>query len=238
MTFFRTALTSAALLASASMAFADSVPNAEITGTYIHAPDDGFAYQLQLEGAVAWEVAPDFTIQSDVHLTHYEGSDLADYEGYLGLHGIYDVSSAFNVGFGVGVGFSDDSSGDNYAALTAQYLTGAWLFTGLIGADTDNEFYQGLEAAYAFGGSSSSLMAMSAYFGFLGDSDSLGWTEVGLDNAYIGLRAEIAPGFELDTRLASMDEGEYRYFSIGITRVFGEGVRRDPINFNSFFPGY
>ena len=224
---------STAMLLSAPL-HAQSLPfDAEVSFYYIHAPDDSFDYQLQLEGSAEFDVAPQFSVQVDLAYIKYDGSDPY---GYAGVRGIYAATP--DLAFGLGYSMWLDESDETYLTLDLLYDPGPFAVEAFYSrADYSGSMYDyfGIEGTYRFGQVGSLPGDIEVFAGYVGEYQD---GDRDNDNPYIGVRAGLGNGFDVMLRYADMSDGDYRYITLGVTKTFGEGTTFGRRDYFAFFPGY
>lgn len=220
----------AILVAIAGHASAQTMPNGEVALTYYNAPDDSYNNQVQATGSFSMPVGM-FGVQGDVSYYRYGGSY---HGGTIGLHGYYEVSPGLNIGLAY-THDADEYGTYNTAYLEAAYRNGPNRIEAFYGQYTDDssDKLMGIEYGYTLD-TISSLARMELYAGYARENYSYGDTT----NGYIGAKFDIGNGFKVDTRYASMQSGDYRYISIGLTKTFGTGATFGQRGFEAIFPGY
>lgn len=89
-----------AVMLPVTAANAQSVFNGTIGVEYIHAPDDTFNFQANINGSLVYAVTPQISFQVDLGSTSYVYDDPADSstEFNYGIHAIYSPSDALDIG--------------------------------------------------------------------------------------------------------------------------------------------
>ena len=232
-----TSLLVASFLGTSAMA--QSAIDAEVAFDYISAPDDVFEYQVQLTGSVERRFGQ-FGVQSDLLIWQYEGETNTRDE--ITLHAFYEVTPGLDVGLAYTWGGNLVPNWGSSAYIEANYSTGANAIEGFYGADGG-----WAEASYG--------IKYTRDFGVVGPFDGLevfaGYNtmEQALypfpprrlevkTNAYIGVDFAVGNGFVITSRYASMDDGDYRYITLGVTKTFGAGTTFSGRGFGNLFPGY
>jgi hypothetical protein len=225
-----TSLLVASFLGTSAMA--QSAIDAEVAFDYISAPDDGHEYQVQLTGSVERRFGQ-FGVQSDLLISQYEGKTNTRDE--ITLHAFYEVTPGLDVGLAYTWGSSlvPDWGSSNY--IEANYSTGANAIEGFYGD-------AGGGLATSFG------IKYTRDFGVVGPFDGLevfagynsmeAYTRSVITNPYIGADFAVGNGFVITSRYASMDDGDYRYITLGVTKTFGAGTTFSGRGFYNLFPGY
>jgi hypothetical protein len=214
-------------------AMAHSAIDAEVALDYISAPDDSFEYQVQLTGSVERRFGQ-FGVQSDLLIYQYEGETNTSDE--ITLHAFYEVTPGLDVGLAYTWGGNLESNWGSSAYIEANYSTGANAIEGFYGAEGG-----GLANSYG--------IKYTRDFGVVGPFDGLevfaGYNSMEvidddetITNPYIGADFAVGNGFVITSRYASMDDGDYRYITLGVTKTFGAGTTFSGRGFGNLFPGY
>ena len=225
--------TTAIVTLSATSAFSQSAIDGSFGFAYINAPDDSFDYQTQIDGSLVYSLSQSIKFQMDLGSTTYEGSD-SDFN--YGIHAIYSPSDAFDVG----VFYSEEVDGYHYAGVEVAYDTGAFNIEAHAEIEDvfDNSSYYtlGAQVGYTFGGIGSLPGGVEVYAGVNSQYDDSGISYP--RSVYVGLDVDVWNGLQLNTRAASMDDGDYRYYTVGLTYNYGNGAVFAARDFSSTFPGY
>ena len=226
-----TSLLVASFLGTSAMA--QSAIDAEVAFDYISAPDDRFEYQVQLTGSVERRFGQ-FGVQSDLLISQYEGETNTRDE--ITLHAFYEVTPGLDVGLAYTWGGNLGPKWGSSAYIEANYSTGANAIEG---------FYRA-----AGGGQASSYgIKYTRDFGVVGPFDGLevfaGYNAIEhifgdaiITNPYIGADFAVGNGFVITSRYASMDDGDYRYITLGVTKTFGAGTTFSGRGYGNLFPGF
>lgn len=230
MKLLNTLATAAVATVIATGAFSQSAFDGSLGVSYIYAPDDTFDYQTQIDGSLVYGISPSFQLQLDLGSTNYEGgsSDLN-----YGIHAIYSPNEMLDIG----VFYSEEVDSYYYAGVEIAYRIGLFDIEAHAENEDDGSYYNiGAQIAYAFDGIGSLPGGLDVYAGFNNQYYDSG--EVYIPNIYVGLNVDIRDNLQLNTRAASMDDGDYRYYTVGLTYNFGEGAAFTARDFSSTFPGY
>ena len=217
------------LLATTAQVSAQSMIDAELSFAYINAPDDSFDYQLQGGGSAEFSAGP-ISFQTDVLFYKYEGVN--DWARSYGLHAFYEVAP----GLDVGLAYADDDYDYGIAYLEAKYVSGSNAFEGYYGVVVDNEddTYFGIEYTRSLG----AIGSMTDVDVIVGYAVNYYEGSPSVTNPYVGTSIGLGSGFSVDARYASMDSGDYRYVTLGVTKTFGAGTTFGQRGFAGTFPGY
>lgn len=235
MKLVNTLATTAAATLIATSAFSQSTFDGSFGFAYMDAPDDTFDYQTQIDGSLVYGVTPMIKLQFDLGSTTYEGYGYSEYD--YGIHAIYSLNSSTDIGAFYSVGETYEYIGVELAYRSAQYSIEAHIEQEYsVGSSTSDYFTAGVEVGYTFAAMGSMPGGITAYAGVNNNYQNDG--TIYLPNMYVGLDVDIWNNLQLNTRAASMDDGDYRYYTIGLTYNFGNGAIFAPRNFASSFPGY
>ena len=228
--------TTAAAALIATGAFAQSTVDGSIGFDYMHAPDDeGFDYQTQINGSLVYSATPSIKFQLDLGSTTYEGNGYSEYN--YGLHAIYSLNSSTDIGAFYSVGEYYEYIGVELAYRTAQYSVETHIEQEYsLGSPTSAYFTAGVEVGYTFASIGSMPGEITAYAGVNNNYYNDG--SIYQPSIYVGFEVDVWNNLQLNTRAASMDDGEYRYYTVGLTYNFGNGAVFTPRDFSSSFPGY
>ena len=227
-----TSLLVASFLGTSAMA--QSAIDAEVAFDYISAPDDDFEYQVQLTGSVERRFGQ-FGVQSDLLIYQYEGKTNTINE--ITLHAFYEVTPVLDVGLAYSLEGDSGESKKSFAYIEANYSTGANAIEGFYGA------YVGGEQETSYG------IKYTRDFGVVGPFDGLevfaGYNATEnvvfnytITNPYIGADFAVGNGFVITSRYASMNDGDYRYTTLGVTKTFGAGTTFSGRGYGNLFPGF
>lgn len=145
----------------------------------------------------------------------------------------------------LGINYAQDTyEGDayySYVGVEAGYRTGAFDVEAHVTKqsyiDGDSVYYMvGAQAGYTFSDLGSMPGGVEVFVGFNNQLDD----EWAMDNPnyYAGVNVDLWNGLQLNTRAASMSDGEYTYYSLGLTYNFGNGSRFTARDYASSQPGY
>ncbi len=232
MKLVNTLATTAVATLIATGAFSQSAFDGSIGISYIDAPDDSFDYQTQIDGSLVYGVTPMIKLQFDLGNTTYEGYD-ADLN--YGVHAIYSPSAALDIG----AFYSEEVDGYNYVGVEVAYRTGMLnveAHAEIEDPSSDGPYYNiGAQVGYTLDDFGSMPSGLEVYAGV---NNKYGSSGIYIPSIYIGLDVDIWNNLQLNTRATSMDDGDYRYYTVGLTYNFGNGAVFTPRDFSSTFPGY
>ena len=223
----------------ATTAFATLIAQSAFDGSigfdYISAPDDSFEYQTQINGSLVYSVTPSIKLQLDLGSTAYEGNDYS--ESNYGVHAIYSLNSSTDIGAFFSAGESYEYIGVELAYRAAQYSIETHIEQEYaVGSSTSDYFTAGVEVGYTFAAMGSMPGGITAYAGVNNNYDNDG--SMYQPSMYVGLDVDVWNSLQLNTRASSMDDGDYHYYTIGLTYNFGNGAVFTPRDYASSFPGY
>jgi len=230
---------SAFMLGAISAAAIGGAASAQVFGAvdlaYIHAPDNSYDYQLNGGGSLGYAINNRWSFQADLGLMRDgNGYDAAE----IDVHAIYSLSPSLDLGL-VYATTNYDWNGFDEAGIgiEALYRTGNLSLEAFwmqyLGSDSEYSDI-GLEVGYSLSTISSAFAATTIYGGFVLEYQS---GSLDRDNLYVGALFDVGNGYKVDTRYASMDEGNYHYITIGLVKEFGGGATFGRRGYGSVFPG-
>ena len=219
----------------ATGAFSQSAFDGSIGFDYISAPDDSFEYQTQINGSLVYSASPNIKLQLDLGSTTYETDDYSYYE--YGIHAIYALNSSTDIGAFYGV---EENYADSHFGVEVAYRSNSGIDVEAHVAQTDNGgdigYIAGAKVGYTFDSIGSMPGGIEAYAGINNEYYD-DWT-INVPSMYVGVTADVWDDLQLNVRAASMDDGDYTYYTLGLTYNFGNGAVFTPRDFSSSFPGY
>lgn len=93
-----------------------------------------------------------------------------------------------------------------------------------------------MQAGYTFESIGSLPGGINVYAGFNNQYET--GNGVYIPNLYAGVQANVWNNLGVNVRVASMVDGDFMYYTLGLSYQFGSGAVFTPRDFSSTFPGY
>jgi len=238
----------AVAIASATGVNAQSAFDGTIGLTYLSAPDDSYDYVLQGNGSLVYHFTPTFGVQADLGGTSYSFPTSTSSYMHYGLHGIYALSSATNIG----LYFAQDLTkfglvNSTYLGAEASHRSGNFGLEAFAGKEYiampagwflgSQYSWVGAKASYQLNPIGSMLSGVTVYAGLTNRYKSGGSTSI--TNEYAGFIVPVGNNVQFDARAAAIPgSSTYHYYSLGVVYNFGRGAVFTPRDFYSSLPGY